>query len=120
MTEDGIGINQSQHFGIMTETQSSDVKISEILNDEEMLTVDAIEFENTEQSEYNYDESYYQIDEIKEEPIDEEINRNELFGGFEQREINDWQQLRVEIVREEPEPGEFVKEEPQFYNEYGT
>lgn len=120
MTEDGIGIDQIQHFGIMTETQSSDEKISEILNDEEMLTADAIEFENTDQSEYNYNASHYQIDEMKEEPIDEEIDTNELFGGFQQGEINDWQQLRVEIVREEPEPGEFVKEEPTFYDEYGT
>lgn len=96
--------------------QSKRRKISEIPNHEEMSPTSIV-------SERKYAKINLLIDDnlkIKKEPFVEEIDMSELFGGFEPRQNSDWQQPRVEIVREEPELGEFVKDEPQCYDEYGT
>lgn len=80
------------------------------------MSLDSIDSEHTDTaSESLFDEA----NKIKEEPFVEEIDMNELFGGFIQGRTCDWQRLGVEIVREEADPGEFVKEE-SIYDGYGT
>lgn len=66
------------------------------------------------------------FDEIKEEPLDDETDSSVYISEIDfselaaQREKSNGLKLKVQIVIEEPDPDEFVKKEPQFYDEYGN
>lgn len=56
------------------------------------------------------------VDEIKEEPIAIEIDMSELNDEFEYVEYSNWQEFEVEIIGDETDLDELVKEEPPFYD----